>query len=80
MNESRKWKGISDCSTSVLFVETPLQSFDPSKAIDNSVKLGHAGAKFEETNGFDVVWCQWCLGHLSDEDLVNFFKRAKKLR
>ncbi|KIK08310.1 hypothetical protein K443DRAFT_85765 [Laccaria amethystina LaAM-08-1] len=26
--------------------------------------------------GFDVIWCQWCLGHLNDRDLVAFFRRS----
>jgi protein N-terminal methyltransferase len=26
--------------------------------------------------GFDVIWCQWCLGHLSDDDLVAFLRRS----
>ncbi|KIM49064.1 hypothetical protein M413DRAFT_61025 [Hebeloma cylindrosporum] len=26
--------------------------------------------------GFDVIWCQWCLGHLSDADLVLFLRRC----
>ena len=26
---------------------------------------------------YDVIWCQWVLGHLTDDDLVAFFKRAK---
>lgn len=26
---------------------------------------------------YDVVWCQWCLQHLSDADLISFLKRAK---
>lgn len=26
---------------------------------------------------YDVVWCQWCLQHLSDKDLVSFLRRAK---
>ena len=30
----------------------------------------------ETDSGFDVIWCQWCLGHLSDEDLVAFFRRC----
>jgi protein N-terminal methyltransferase len=25
---------------------------------------------------YDVIWCQWVLGHLTDDDLVEFFKRA----
>ena len=28
-------------------------------------------------SGFDVVWCQWCLGHLNDADLVAFFRRCR---
>ncbi|KAF9977216.1 hypothetical protein BGZ73_006689 [Actinomortierella ambigua] len=27
---------------------------------------------------FDVIWCQWVLGHLHDSDLIAFFKRCKK--
>ncbi|KAK7368723.1 hypothetical protein VNO80_10752 [Phaseolus coccineus] len=26
---------------------------------------------------YDVIWIQWCIGHLTDEDFVSFFKRAK---
>uniref|UniRef100_A0A1I8PMU0 Alpha N-terminal protein methyltransferase 1 n=1 Tax=Stomoxys calcitrans TaxID=35570 RepID=A0A1I8PMU0_STOCA len=26
---------------------------------------------------YDVVWSQWVLGHLTDEDLLQFFKRLK---
>ncbi|KAG0208516.1 hypothetical protein BGX28_000570 [Mortierella sp. GBA30] len=27
---------------------------------------------------FDVIWCQWVLGHLTEEDLIAFFNRCKK--
>lgn len=27
---------------------------------------------------YDVIWCQWVLGHLTDEDLSEFFKRCIK--
>ncbi|XP_046403296.1 N-terminal Xaa-Pro-Lys N-methyltransferase 1 [Ischnura elegans] len=27
---------------------------------------------------YDVIWCQWVLGHLTDEDFVKFFKSCKK--
>jgi protein N-terminal methyltransferase len=27
---------------------------------------------------YDVIWCQWVLGHLRDNDLVKFFQRCKK--
>lgn len=26
---------------------------------------------------YDVIWCQWVLGHLTDEHLVHFLKRCK---
>ena len=26
---------------------------------------------------YDVIWCQWVLGHLTDDDLVDFFKRCQ---
>lgn len=27
---------------------------------------------------YDLIWCQWVLGHLTDDDLVNFFQRCQK--
>lgn len=30
-----------------------------------------------EAQKFDVIWIQWVLGHLKDQDLVDFFKRAQ---
>lgn len=27
-------------------------------------------------NTYDVIWCQWVLGHLTDADLSDFFKRC----
>lgn len=26
---------------------------------------------------YDVIWIQWCIGHLTDDDFITFFKRAK---
>ncbi|KAL3742443.1 hypothetical protein ACJRO7_017856 [Eucalyptus globulus] len=26
---------------------------------------------------YDVIWIQWCIGHLADDDFVSFFMRAK---
>ncbi|XP_076887115.1 alpha N-terminal protein methyltransferase 1-like [Bidens hawaiensis] len=26
---------------------------------------------------YDVIWIQWCIGHLADDDFVSFFERAK---
>jgi len=30
-----------------------------------------------ERGRYDAVWCQWVLGHLTDDDLVKFFRRCK---
>ncbi|XP_065163442.1 N-terminal Xaa-Pro-Lys N-methyltransferase 1-A [Atheta coriaria] len=32
---------------------------------------------FQPEHKYDVIWCQWVLGHLIDEDLVKFFNRCK---
>jgi len=29
-----------------------------------------------EPQGYDVIWCQWVLGHLTDDHLVDFFRRC----
>lgn len=31
-----------------------------------------------EEDGYDLVMIQWCVGHLSDEELVTFLQRSKK--
>lgn len=30
-----------------------------------------------EAQKYDVIWCQWVLGHLNHEDLIKFFKNCK---
>lgn len=30
-----------------------------------------------EAGKYDLIWCQWVLGHLTDDDLVDFFQRCK---
>ncbi|PKI75211.1 alpha N-terminal protein methyltransferase 1 isoform X1 [Punica granatum] len=30
-----------------------------------------------EVGRYDVIWIQWCIGHLADDDFISFFKRAK---
>lgn len=30
-----------------------------------------------ENNKYDIIWCQWVLGHLKDDHLVNFLQRCK---
>lgn len=31
-----------------------------------------------EENKYWLIWCQWCVGHLPDEELVKFFLRCKQ--
>lgn len=75
-----RWKGIKEGTKGVTFVQATLQSFAPSK-VDPSKIIGRVGYKpassYEDLDsGFDVVWCQWCLGHLSDPELVAFLQHA----
>ncbi|AET38073.1 N-terminal protein methyltransferase Ecym_2334 [Eremothecium cymbalariae DBVPG len=29
-----------------------------------------------DANKYWLIWCQWCVGHLPDDELVSFFKRC----
>ncbi|KAJ7111575.1 DUF858-domain-containing protein [Mycena crocata] len=72
------WKGIADKSTSVTFLRGTLQDFDPARPHHAAMldRVGYAPPETDAVSGFDVVWCQWCLGHLSDPDLVAFLRRS----
>ncbi|KAG1832002.1 alpha-N-methyltransferase NTM1 [Suillus variegatus] len=74
------WKGIADRSKSVTFLQGALQSFDPVVPGTPLDRVGYLpqGGDDETETGFDVIWCQWCLGHLRDDDLVLFLQRSKK--
>jgi protein N-terminal methyltransferase len=77
---SQSWKGINDSQKSVLFLKQPLQGFNPSHPITEDIIFAHAGAPIDpkQPHGYDVIWCQWCLGHLSDRQLVRFLKQSKQ--
>lgn len=74
---SKRWKGIAEKTKSVTFLQGALQQFDPSRPESHTSRLGCLGYDGETDNCFDVIWCQWCLGHLDDEGLASFFQRAK---
>ena len=78
---SSAWRGLNDNSKSVTFLEGTLQAYDPSSRLSSEVKLlgrkGYPGDS-DTDSAFDVIWCQWCLGHLSDPDLITFFRQCKK--
>ncbi|XP_017478643.1 PREDICTED: alpha N-terminal protein methyltransferase 1 [Rhagoletis zephyria] len=52
---------------------------------ENNEHLGRLGEiytmglqEFTPTAGkYDVIWCQWVLGHLTENDLLNFFRRIR---
>lgn len=75
------WKGIADLTKSVTIMQGTLQDFDPlaphrANFLD---RVGYQPPRptDEIGMGFDVIWCQWCLGHLSDRDLVAFLRRSQ---
>ncbi|KAI6005618.1 alpha-N-methyltransferase NTM1 [Pisolithus albus] len=75
------WPGIADGGKSVTFLKAPLQNFDPAKPKNNTEIVGRVGfTPIEEDidSGFDIIWCQWCLGHLNDPDLTEFLRMSKK--
>ncbi|RXK38907.1 hypothetical protein M231_03856 [Tremella mesenterica] len=65
----------------VLFVKNGLQTLEPVAPCMNGQVVGQAssqnGTTFPERMLYDVIWCQWCLGHMSHVDLVAFLKRAR---
>jgi len=76
----RSWPGLSDQSKSVTILQGTLQDFHPlmphhARFLD---RVGYQPPRpaDEIGSGFDVIWCQWCLGHLSDVDLVLFLRRC----
>lgn len=85
VNTAEKWNGISGKEKSVTFLTGPLQRFDPRKTVKENGeefmprRMGWTPPPTEENeSGYDIVWCQWALGHLSDADLVTFFKQARE--
>lgn len=74
------WRGLADRTKSVTILQGTLQDFHPlrphyARFLDR-VGYQPLGPTHEIGMGFDVIWCQWCLGHLNDADLVVFLKRC----
>ena len=75
-----RWKGVQQKEKSVAVVQGTLQAFNPLSPLKGGKLLGRVGyvpVEDDLESKFDVIWCQWCLGHLSDQDLVAFFRRCK---
>ncbi|GLB34905.1 putative adoMet dependent proline di-methyltransferase [Lyophyllum shimeji] len=76
----RPWRGIADQTRSVTILQGTIQEFDPMNPhrVTFLDRVGYQPPRpADDINlGFDVIWCQWCLGHLSDPDLVAFLRRS----
>ncbi|EEB11812.1 conserved hypothetical protein [Pediculus humanus corporis] len=59
------------------FIEAAKKFLSFEKKIENFYTCGLQDFT-PEANFYDVIWCQWVLGHLTDSDLINFFKRCKR--
>lgn len=58
------------------FVEESTAYIGHSTKIGNLYNVGLQD--FKISFQYDVIWCQWVLSHLTDEDLVQFFQTCKK--
>lgn len=58
------------------FYQASLQEFDPSNP-QGSPSVGSIGQEEQDRPGYDVIWAQWGLGHLSDEQLLIFLRKCK---
>ncbi|RDX69061.1 Alpha N-terminal protein methyltransferase 1, partial [Mucuna pruriens] len=65
------------------FLETARETLAPGNQTNSDL---HKAVNFycvplqdftPDTGRYDIIWIQWCIGHLTDEDFVSFFKRAK---
>lgn len=74
------WKGIASKAKSVSFIQDTLQGIDPcrpSKSPSFLDRVGYVPSHNDLDEPFDIIWCQWCLGSLSDADLIAFLRRSR---
>lgn len=67
--------------SNIITVSPSPQSDTDTKSVKLLDRVGYAPTTDSPTSDlverFDVIWCQWCLGHLSDVDIVPFFRQCK---
>ncbi|XP_014670576.1 PREDICTED: N-terminal Xaa-Pro-Lys N-methyltransferase 1-A-like isoform X2 [Priapulus caudatus] len=56
--------------------EAPVYMGDAAKRVGNFICTGLQEFT-PEPGSYDVIWCQWVLGHLTDADLVAFLQRCR---
>ncbi|KAJ3670037.1 hypothetical protein LUZ60_010361 [Juncus effusus] len=68
------------------FLETARENLSQNSDNNMQEEESHKASNFfciplqeftPETGRYDVIWIQWCIGHLTDQDFISFFKRAK---
>ncbi|KRT83274.1 methyltransferase [Oryctes borbonicus] len=61
-----------------VFLEQAKEYLGPTicNKIDNFYNVGLQDF-YPEEGRYDVIWCQWVLGHLTDVDFVKFLERCK---
>ncbi|ODQ67981.1 hypothetical protein NADFUDRAFT_81089 [Nadsonia fulvescens var. elongata DSM 6958] len=60
------------------FVEQMHKDLQPLKDAGKVVDIYPIGMQdfVPEEGKYWVIWCQWCVGHLNDENLIKFFQRC----
>ena len=58
-----------------LFLEKAKNYLKSSNKVENLYCCGLQNF-LPEAGKYDVIWCQWVLGHLTDDHLTDFFKRC----
>lgn len=85
-SQQRHTSTTDSIEKSVRFWNQSIQSYDPHQAIINPTSLIQPlnppfviGPQdhWDDQAGYDIIWAQWTLGHLTDEELIDFLKKSK---
>lgn len=74
------WPGLAEQTKSVTILQDTLQNFHPlaPHRAEFHDRIGYQPLRpIDDIGmGFDVIWCQWCLGYMTNPDLITFLKRS----
>ena len=60
-------------------MDTDKEGQQGSSSVASRVEVVCGGMEtYRSLEGFDCIWCQWCVGHFSDKDFVTFLKSANE--
>lgn len=60
------------------FCDTAREFIGPESSRVNNIFCSGLQNFKPSSKTYDVIWCQWVLGHLNDDDLVSFFSRCQQ--